>query len=115
MSNTAKTKLTDDEKRDFYRDGFVVLRNLISAELIETALSRYRANQNGLEMMHATEFTDLINKSRFSDLIKNTIGDFDPPQSTQVGVTPANSTQVRSQRLPIRSVCNLDVACFGSS
>ena len=63
----------------------------------------------------APEITDLINKSRFSDLIKNTIGDFDPPQSTQVGVTPANSTQVRSQRLPIRSVCNLDVACFGSS
>ena len=63
----------------------------------------------------APEITDLINKSRFSDLIQNTIGEFDPPQSTQVGVTPANSTQVRSQRLPIRSVCNLDVACFGSS
>ena len=44
----------------------------------------------------APEITDLINKSRFSDLIQNTIGEFDPPQSTQVGVTPANSTQVRA-------------------
>ena len=88
MSNTAKTKLTDDEKRDFYRDGFVVLRNLISAELIETALSRYRADENGLEMMHATEFTDLINKSPLTPILKDAMGEFDPPTAARHIIRP---------------------------
>jgi hypothetical protein len=41
----------------------------------------------------APEVTDLLNKSRFAQLIRNTIGEFDPPTATQVGVTPANTSQ----------------------
>ena len=83
-----KAKLSDDEKRDFYRDGFVVLRDIIPKELIATAQGRYREGENGLDMMHATEFTDLINKSPLTSILRDAMGEFDPPTAARHIVRP---------------------------
>ena len=83
-----KAKLSDDEKRDFYRDGFVVLRDIIPKELIVTAQGRYREGENGLDMMHATEFTDLINKSPLTSILRDAMGEFDPPTAARHIVRP---------------------------
>ena len=58
-----KTRLTDDEKRAFYQDGFIVLRDVVPEELVAAAQQRYRDAKPGDDLTHAPAFTDLINKS----------------------------------------------------
>ena len=40
--NEATDKLTLEQKRDFYRDGFLVLKKVIPDELVEASLDRIK-------------------------------------------------------------------------
>lgn len=80
-----KTQLNDDEKRAFYRDGFIVLQDIVPEELITTAQKRYKP---GEDLTHATEYTDLINKSPLSPILHEVMGEFDPPTGTRHIVRP---------------------------
>lgn len=83
-----KTRLSDDEKRDFYRDGFVILRDIIPDELVTTAQQRYKAARPGDDLTHATEFTDLINQSSLTPIMQEAMGQFDPPTGARHLVRP---------------------------
>ena len=91
-------QLTEAQKLKLYNDGFVVLKGVVPKEM--TAAARRRIfeptdEEKARGVAHlgsAPEITDLLNKSRFAELIRHTIGDFDDVRSTQVGITPANST-----------------------
>lgn len=73
-----KTALTDDEKRQFYRDGFFILEDIIPAELVAAAQARYRAATRGDDLTHEPEFCDLVNLSPLTPIMHELMGDFDP-------------------------------------
>ncbi len=83
-----KTKLTDDEKRAFYRDGFVVLQNIVPEELVAAAQQRYRDTTPGDDLTHASAFTDLVNKSPLTPIMHEVMGEFDPPSAARHIVRP---------------------------
>jgi hypothetical protein len=85
-----KTRLTDDEKRAFYQDGFIVLRDVVPEELVAAAQQRYRDAKPGDDLTHAPAFTDLINKSPLTPVMREAMGDFDPPSATRHIVRPNN-------------------------
>ncbi len=78
-------ELTDDQKRGLYRDGFVVLKGAVPIEKTRAARRLINMNaQNGLreryhEIGENPVITDLINTTDFGEIVRNTIGPFDPP------------------------------------
>mgnify|MGYP001245339901 CR=1 FL=1 len=46
-----KTRLTDNEKRAFYWDGFVVLEDIVPEELVVAAQQRYQIAKPGDDLM----------------------------------------------------------------
>lgn len=83
-----KTRLTDDEKRAFYRDGFIVLPDIVPEELVLAAQQRYRVAKPGDDLTHAPQYTDLINKSPLTPIMREVMGEFDPPSATRHIVRP---------------------------
>lgn len=79
------TELTDDQKRSLYRDGFIVLKNAVPKEL--TRRARRAVNVMGgsgarrayHEIAENEALTDLINTTPFGEIVRNTIGPYDPP------------------------------------
>ena len=43
--STNATELTIEQKHDLYRDGYIVLKNLISREMVEAARKRLAAQK----------------------------------------------------------------------
>ena len=107
-----KTALTDDEKRSFYRDGFVVLKDIIPQEIVEAAQQRYKKIKDGDDLTHATDFTDLINKSPLTPIMRDAMGDFDPPSATRHIVRPKG--QVPGERVMALGYRDKDLPYFGA-
>lgn len=86
MSSDA-TELTVEQKRSFYDDGFIILRNAVSRDLTFEArrtINMY-AGQKGVrrhyhDIATSDALPNLINKSSLSEIIRNTMGPYDPPQ-----------------------------------
>lgn len=78
-----KTKLTDDEKRQFYRDGFFTLKNIIPEELVVAAQNRYKTASGGDDLTHEKEYCDLVNLSPLTPIMLELMGDFDPVSATR--------------------------------
>ncbi|MCZ6888431.1 MAG: hypothetical protein O7H39_08040 [Gammaproteobacteria bacterium] len=82
----AATALTIEQKRSLYRDGYIVLRNAVSAELVEAARRRIREAKKGENLGAENEMTDLVNASSITPILTEVMGKFDPPVVCQVGV-----------------------------
>ena len=78
--------LTLEQKRTLYRDGYIILRNAASQELVQTALQRIRAAKRGENLGGEPEMTDLLNASSIAPILTEAMGRFDPPVTCQVGV-----------------------------
>ena len=78
--------LTIEEKRDLYRDGYVIVRNAASKELVDTALKRMRSANKGEYVGGTPELTNLVNASDITPVLNDAMGQFDPPSICQVGV-----------------------------
>ena len=78
--------LTKDQKRRFYRDGYIVVRQAVAMELIEVALSRIGKAKKGENLGSDRAMTDLVNASSVTAILTDMIGDFDPPVASQVGI-----------------------------
>ena len=83
------TTLTLEEKRTLYRDGYIILRNAVSVELVEAARRRIRAAKKGENLGGEKEMTDLVNASSITPILNEAMGTFDPPIVCQVGVVKA--------------------------
>ncbi len=82
------TTLTPDQKRTLYRDGCVILRDIIPSDLVEAALRRLHDAKKG-ESLHGDEaMTNLVNSSPVTPIMTEAMGSFDPPIACQVGVLP---------------------------
>ena len=85
MSET-QDRLSLKQKRDLYRDGFIVLKKVISDELVEGALNRIKKAKKGENLGGEKQMTDLVNASPITPLLHEVMGYFDPPVHCQVGV-----------------------------
>ena len=81
------TTLTLDQKRSLYRDGYIILRNAVSENLVRGALDRIHSAQRGENIGSESEMTDLINASSITPILTEVMGTFDPPIFCQVGVS----------------------------
>ena len=78
--------LTLEQKQTLYRDGFIVMRNVVPDELIERARARIKRAQKGENLMREVEMTDLVNASPITPILKDVTGPFDPPLACLVAV-----------------------------
>ena len=89
--------LSLEQKRDLYRDGYVILKQIVPRELTaaareclakaERADAIVKGGGTAAErptLTGAPELTDLLNKSPLTPLIHDTMGYFDPPRRCQV-------------------------------
>jgi hypothetical protein len=106
-----KTMLTNDEKRAFYRDGFIVLKGVVPEELIAAAQQQYRDAKRGDDLTHAAAFTDLINKSPLTPIMREAMGEFDPPSATRHIVKP--SGQKAGDHYPALGYRDRDLPYYG--
>jgi len=86
METSSPAALTLEQKRDFYRDGYVVLKQAVCRELVEAALARIRAANKGESLSKTREMTDLVNASAITPILHEAMGQFDPPSACQIGV-----------------------------
>lgn len=87
MSDIRSTsRLTSEQKRDLYRDGFVVMRNAVSKGLVQDALECIRTAEKGHYVGADQAMTDLVNASTITPILNEVMGTFDPPTTCQVGI-----------------------------
>jgi len=78
--------LTLEEKRTLYRDGYVILKQAVSSDLVHSALDRIKSAKKGENLGGTPEMTNLVNKSDITPVLHEAMGYFDPPVASQVGV-----------------------------
>ena len=81
---------TLEQKQDLYRDGYVIVRNAVSPELVAAALARIKAAGKGENLGTTEEMTNLVNASSVAPILREALGEFDPPVACQVGVRKAS-------------------------
>ena len=101
-SGGAAATLTLDQKRALYRDGYIVVKNAVSKELVEAALARIRSAKKGENLGKEKEMTDLVNASSITPILKEALGTFDPPIACQVGVRKVTEPEERFNNLGYR-------------
>ncbi|CAE7593579.1 PGY2 [Symbiodinium microadriaticum] len=79
-------KLDDDQKRDFYRKGYIVVKGAVPEDVVAAARTRIKAANRGENLAGDPAMTDLVNKSAITPILHDALGDFDPPTAAQVGV-----------------------------
>ena len=80
------TSLTIEQKRALYHDGYVIVRNAVSKELVEAARQRMRNAKKGESLSGDETMTDLVNASSITPILSEVLGQFDPPTLCQVAV-----------------------------
>ena len=78
--------LSAEEKRTLYRDGYLIIKNAVSNELVEAALARIKAAKPGENLGPDPAMTNLVNESDVTPVLHEAMGYFDPPHTCQVGV-----------------------------
>ena len=91
--------LTLEQKRDLYRDGYIVLKGAVAPELVDAALERLRNPTEGEYVGGTREMTDLVNASSVTPILHEAMGYFDPPIVCQVGVLPVRKRSDRYNNL----------------
>ncbi len=81
-------QLSDEQKKNLFHDGYVILKGVVSEELVANARARIKAANRGDNLSDAPELTDLVNRSEVSPILHEVMGMFDPPSHVHVGVTP---------------------------
>ena len=89
-TSVSPATLTPEQKRALYRDGYVVVKNAVSPELVEAALQRIRDANKGENLGGTKEMTDLVNASSVTPILHEAMGQFDAPLTCQVGVRKAS-------------------------
>ncbi len=94
--------LTLEQKRTLYSDGYIILRNAASQELVQAALQRIRAAKKGENLGGEPEMTDLVNASSITPILTEAMGTFDPPIACQIGVRKVSEPADRFNNLGYR-------------
>ncbi len=98
----AARTLTREQKLNLYRDGYIILKEAVSAELVDAALARIRRAKKGENLGGEPEMTDLVNASSITPILHEAMGQFDPPIACQVGVRKVSEPEERFNNLGYR-------------
>ena len=71
--------LSQEQKQSLYDDGYVVLKNAVSQELVDAAIDRIRNPEEGVYVGGTKQLTDLVNASTVTPILHEAMGYFDPP------------------------------------
>lgn len=90
------SEIGDDDKRQFFKDGFLIVRNAVSSELVARAKALIEEaipeDERHLlvpgKLATHDDVTGLFNNSTLADIIERLMGPFPPVISCQVAVTP---------------------------
>jgi len=94
--------LTLEQKKDLYRDGYIVLRNAVSKELVAAARARIRAAKKGENLGPSKAMTNLLNASSITPILTEAMGKFDPPIVCQIGVRKVGKPEERFNNVGYR-------------
>ena len=78
--------MTPAQKRQFYRDGFIVLKQAVPQDLVEAAQRCLGEAKRGEYVGPRKEMTDLLNASSLTPILNDAMGDFDPAANCQVAI-----------------------------
>ena len=81
------TALSLEQKRQLFHDGYIVIKNAVSQDLVDAGRARIAAAKKGESLFAAEELTNLVNKSTVTPILNDAMGQFDPPSMVHVGVT----------------------------
>ncbi len=79
--------ITNEHRRTLFHDGYVVLKNVVSQSLVDSARARIKSAKKGESLAEAVALTDLVNRSSVTPILHEVMGQFDPPSHCHVGVT----------------------------
>ena len=85
-----------------YHDGYIVLKNAVSEEQADAALTRISEAKKGEHIGGEKVILDLINASSITPILNEVMGEFDPPIACQVGVIPVTKPGDRFTNLGYR-------------
>ena len=85
-SPVASAALTLDQKYELYESGYVILKQIVSQQLVQAALDRLNNAANGEYLGEQKVMTDLINASALTPILHEVMGDFDPPTVAHIAV-----------------------------
>lgn len=80
-------QLTIEQKRQLFHDGYIILKNAVPQKLVDAAQTRIETARPGEHLIRASGLTDLVNKSSVTQILHDTMGQFDAPTRVQAGVT----------------------------
>ncbi len=81
-------RLSFEEKKSLYLDGYIIVKQAVQPELVEAALQRIKRAERGENLGGTPEMTDLVNASMVTPILNEAMGQFDPPAACQVAVLP---------------------------
>ena len=88
MNEIEAVAMTREQKEQFHRDGFIVLKQAVRQELVDAALKCLEEKKKGEYVGPRKEMTDLINASSVTPILHEAMGRFDPPVNCQVAINP---------------------------
>ena len=112
MSNTDAPAMSLDLKRTLYRDGYVVLKNVVADELVAAAQQRIKRAKKGERLGGDPAMTDLVNASGITPILTEAMGPFDPPVACQVGVIKKSEPSTRFNNVGYR---DCDMPHYGAA
>jgi hypothetical protein len=80
------TCLTLEQKQSLYRDGYVVVRKAVAADLVDAAVRRIHEAIPGEQLGGDVAMHDLVNLSSITPIMREVMGEFDPVTACQIGV-----------------------------
>ena len=79
-------QLSLDQKQSLYDDGYVIVKNAVDQSLVDAALRRIKRAKKGEYLGPDQTMTDLVNASSVTPILHDVLGEFDPPETCQIGV-----------------------------
>lgn len=105
------TTLTREQKRALYRDGYLVVKGAVSGDQVEAARQRIRRAEKGENLFKEKEMTELVNASSITPILREAMGNFDPPIACQVGINKVREPGEHFNNLGYR---DKDMPYFGA-
>ena len=103
--------MTRQQKRDFYRDGYVILKNVVPQAMVDAAHARIESRREGENLAKAQQMTDLVNATAVTPILNDAMGRFDPPIASQVAVIPKSRPGDRFNNV---GYVDRDMPCYGA-
>lgn len=103
--------LTLDQKRQLYRDGYIILRDVIPRPMVDAARARIANAKPGDRLATETTFTDLVNATAITPMLHEAMGQFDPPRAAFVAV---NKVRKATESITGSGYRECDIPYFGA-